>query len=70
MSAEDYFFGDESEPDLVPRCRYCRDEELEWARVRIGDKIVWRLVDDDGEVHNCRAQAAQDDEFEDLTEND
>jgi hypothetical protein len=57
MAAEDYFdmldpYDDQSD-EGVP-CQYCKKKNLEWVAV----KGRWRLIDENGEFHNCRAVAS------------
>lgn len=52
-------------------CKYCHEAGLEWveARIQPGNQKKWQLVDEDGNIHECRS-VAQDHEFEDLTKLD
>lgn len=56
---DEFYFKDD------PSCRYCGLRGVYWQQNPTTRK--WRLMEDEGEPHNCRARsAASDNEFPNL----
>jgi hypothetical protein len=70
-SLEDFYNGGGPHPNW-PRlvtCNRCGAKGLVWGKVH-NRKTGYQLMNDDGEPHASTCNAAQDDEFEDLTRKD
>lgn len=67
MPAEDYFY--DIDPDAYGvTCRRCGAQDLHWDVQKWDARgfEVWRLYDDDDQLHEC-SNAASADEFEDVS---